>query len=68
MDAKGELHEKVYDVAWGGDRKPDAKGKLPSIGSTVDLANATWSNSIGASELTTVWQDPDFDAKQSALY
>jgi hypothetical protein len=68
MDAMGELHEKVYDVAWSQDRKPDAKGKLPSVGNTVDVENATWTNTIGASELITVWQDPDFDAKQSAFY
>jgi hypothetical protein len=68
MDAKGELHEKVYDVVWGGDRKPDAKGKLPSVGSTVDVENATWTNTIGAPELITVWKDPDFDAKESAFY
>ena len=68
MDAKGEPQEKVYDVVWGGDRQPDAKGKLPSIGSTVDLENATWTNTIGATELITVWQDPDFDAKQRAFY
>ncbi len=68
MDAKGELQEKVYDVAWSGDRKPDAKGKLPSVGSTVDLENATWTNTIGAPELITVWKDPDFDPKLRAFY
>jgi Protein of unknown function (DUF3604) len=68
VDAKGELREKVYDVVWGGDRKPDAKGKLPSVGTTVDVANATWQNTIGAPELITVWKDPDFDAKQRAFY
>jgi hypothetical protein len=68
LDAEGELHEKVYDVAWGGDRNPDAEGKLPSVGSTVDVENATWTNTIGASELITVWQDPDFDVKQRAFY
>ena len=68
LDAKGNVQEKVYDVAWSGDRKPDGKGKLPSVGNTVDVANATWKNSIGAPELITVWKDPDFDAKQRAFY
>jgi hypothetical protein len=68
LDAKGEVHEKVYDVAWSGDRQPDAKGKLPAVGNTVDVENATWKNTIGAPELITVWEDPDFDAKQRAFY
>ncbi|WP_419596757.1 DUF3604 domain-containing protein [Thiolapillus sp.] len=69
MDSKGESHEKVYDVAWADDRKPDPKtGKIPPVGNTVDVANATWSNTIGDPELIAVWQDPDFDAKQSAFY
>jgi hypothetical protein len=68
LDAKGEVQEKVYDVAWSGDRKPGADGKLPSVGSTVDVENATWTNTIGAPELITVWQDPAFDAKQRAFY
>jgi len=68
MDNKSKLHEKVYDVAWSDGRKPDAKGRLPSVGNTVDIANATWTNTIGEPELITVWQDPDFDAKQSAFY
>jgi len=68
IDARGKLHEKVYDVVWGGDRKPDAKGKLPSVGNTVDIENATWTNTIGAPEMITVWKDPDFDAKQRSFY
>jgi hypothetical protein len=68
MDAKGKLHEKVYDVAWSDDRKPDGNGKLPSVGSTVDIPNATFTNTIGAPELISVWQDPDFDAGQRAFY
>jgi hypothetical protein len=70
MDAKGELQEKVYDVAWGDadKRKPGANGRLPSVGSTVDLENATWTNTIGDPELITVWKDPSFDAKQRAFY
>jgi len=68
LDAKGDTQEKVYDVAWSGDRKPDAKGKIPSVGNTVDVENATWTNTIGAPELIAVWKDPDFDAKQRAFY
>jgi len=69
LDAKGELHEKVYDVAWSDDRKPNAKtGKLPPVGNTVDVANASWTNTIGATELITVWKDPNFDSKQKAFY
>ncbi|WP_430642427.1 DUF3604 domain-containing protein [Bradyrhizobium sacchari] len=69
LDKDGNGQEKVYDVAWSGDRKPDAKtGKLPSVGSTVDLANAIWTNTIGAPELITVWKDPDFDPSLRAFY
>jgi hypothetical protein len=68
LDAKGKTHEKVYNVAWSDNRKPDKDGKLPLVGNTVDIKNATWMNSIGASELGTVWSDPDFDAKERAFY
>jgi len=68
LDGNGKTHEKVYDVVWSGDRKPDAKGKLPVVGNTVDVKNANWSNTIGASELGTVWADPDFDPAQRAFY
>ena len=68
LDAKGELNEKVYDVAWSGAREPGADGKLPSVGNTVDLSTATWTNTIGAAELVTVWKDPYFDAKERAFY
>jgi hypothetical protein len=69
LDAKGQLHEKIYDVAWSAGRKPDPKtGKLPSVGNTVDVDNATWTNTIGATELIAVWRDPDFDPAQRAFY
>ena len=70
QDAKGALQEKVYDVAWSDaqTRKPDAGGKLPPVGNTVDVPNATWSNTIGDPELITVWTDPDFDPALRAFY
>jgi hypothetical protein len=68
LDAKGDLPEKVYDVAWGGDRKPGPDGKVPSVGSTVDVANATWTNTIGAPELIGVWRDPTFNVGERAFY
>jgi hypothetical protein len=68
MDDGGDLHEKVYDVTWSGDREPGADGKLPPVGNTVDIEAANWTNTIGASELMTTWSDPDFDADESAFY
>jgi len=68
LDKKGVTREKVYDVAWSGDRVLDADGKLPAVGNTVDAATASWYNTIGASELGTVWTDPDFDPAQKAFY
>jgi hypothetical protein len=68
LDTDGTTHEKVYDVAWSGDRTPGANGTLPPVRSTVDVANANWTNTIGASELGAVWTDPDFDPSESAFY
>jgi hypothetical protein len=70
LDAKGELHEKVYDVVWGdaAKRKPGRDGKLPAVGSTVDVSNASWTNTIGDPELMAVWKDPDFDPAMRAFY
>jgi len=69
-DSAGKLHEKVYDIAWSDakTRKPDAKGKLPPVGNSVNVAEATWTNSIGDAQLTTVWQDPDFSSTDQAFY
>lgn len=69
LDANGELQEKVYDVDWSGDRVIDPKtGKLPAVGSTVDVDKATYTNAIGAGDLAAVWTDPDFDAQERAFY
>jgi len=68
LDSAGMLHEQIYDVAWSGDRKPNAEGKVPAVGNTVDVDNATYRNSIGAAMLQAFWQDPDFDPEERAFY
>ena len=68
LDDKGTTQEKVYDVAWSDARQMGADGKLPAVGNTVDVKNANWTNTIGASELTAVWTDPDFNKDQKAFY
>ena len=68
VDASGELKDRVFDVTWSGQRSPGADGKLPQVGNTVDLNTATYRNSIGAPELSVIWEDPDFDPELSALY
>jgi len=68
LDAKGKAQERVYDVVWSDGRKPSAEGKVPPVGNTVDVKNATWTNTIGDPELITVWTDPDFDPARRAFY
>ncbi|MGA9565270.1 MAG: DUF3604 domain-containing protein [Candidatus Korobacteraceae bacterium] len=65
----GKSTEKIYDVVWSGDRKPDPKtGKVPAVGNTVDIKTATYKNDIGATELIGEWTDPSFDPKAHATY
>ncbi len=68
LDDDGATHEQVYDIAWSGDRRPGREGKLPAVGNTVDAATASFTNTIGTSELGAVWTDPDFDPDQKAFY
>jgi Protein of unknown function (DUF3604) len=70
IDASGRMQEKIFDVAWGdADNRPlGANGKIPAVGDTVDIAKASYSNSIGDPELQTVWSDPEFNANQKAFY
>jgi len=64
----GYPKEAIYDVAWGDadKRKPDASGKLPPVGNTVDIKEASYTNDIGDSQLVAEWTDPDFDPTNSA--
>jgi len=65
----GQSFEKVYDVAWAGNRKPDSEtGRLPAIESTVDLNTGKYTNTVGEPELMALWTDPDFDPSLDAFY
>jgi len=62
--SNGESHEKVYDVALSDGRKD---GSVP-VGNSVNLSTGAYTNDIGAPQLASVWQDPDYDPGQLAFY
>jgi len=69
VDASGKSFEKIFDVAGSGDRAIDpATGLLAPVGNTVDVKTATYDNSIGGTELSAMWTDPEFEAGQQAFY
>ena len=68
IDATGEQQERVYNVAWSDERDLDARGNLPSVGNTVDVKSGRYTNTIGQSEFSLKWADPDFSQQQSAFY
>ncbi len=69
LDKDGKLHERIYDVAVSDGRKIDADGRCRTpVGNTVDVANASYTNTIGAPLLTAHWMDPDFDPVNKAFY
>ncbi|MCY4426107.1 MAG: DUF3604 domain-containing protein [Halieaceae bacterium] len=68
VDASGVSHEKIFEVALSDGRSPDASGAVQPVGNTVDVATATYSNTIGANQLRAFWQDPEFDPAQEAFY
>ena len=68
LDASGKTHEKVYDVAWSGNRRRGPDGKLPPVGNTVNVQQASYDNSIGAPYLSSYWRDPAFEPRQRAFY
>ena len=69
LDAAGELHEQVYDVACSDDRAMDQQNRCAEpVGDTVDIENASYTNSIGDALLGAYWVDPDFDPAEPAFY
>jgi len=69
LGADGKSHEKVYDIAVSGGRTIGADGRCSTpVGDTVNLEDASFTNTIGAAMLGAYWEDPDFDPKRSAFY
>jgi hypothetical protein len=68
LDAAGAHHERVFDVAWSGERRPGQDARLPPVGSSVDVATASYTHTIGAPALAAAWSDPAFDPAQPAFY
>ena len=68
VDADGAQHEKIFNVAMSGGREPRADGSADPVGSTVNVREATYDNSIGAAELSVTWTDPEFDPALPAVY
>ena len=68
VGSDGRPQQVLHEIAWSGNRKPDAKGRLPAVGNTVDLKTATFRNSVGAPSLAVAWTDPAFDPRQRAVY
>ncbi|MEC8426953.1 MAG: DUF3604 domain-containing protein, partial [Pseudomonadota bacterium] len=68
LNDEGVSQEKIFDVAWAGERQPGSDGKLPAIGNSTNLRTGVTTNTIGAVELATVWEDPEFDPAHRAVY
>ena len=68
VDEDGDVHERIVEVTWSGDRRPGRDGKLPPVGNTVDVETALYENSIGAPSLFGSWRDDQFDPEQPAFY
>ena len=68
INEAGDSSEKVFDVAWSSDDRLQADGSLMPVPNTVNLETGTWSNEAGAANLSTAWQDPEFDPTTRAFY
>lgn len=67
-DFEGKLHEKIYNVALSDDRQENPEEKVSSVGNTVNIADASYTNSIGDPEFSVMWEDPDFEKNEFAFY
>ncbi len=69
VDSKGDMQERIYDIAVSDEREIGIDGRSKEeVGNTVDIKTATYTNSIGDAMFMTHWQDPDFDPNVDAFY
>ena len=68
VDARGDSHERVYDVALSDGRRVGSDGRVTPVGNTVDLETGRYENSIGDASLSAFWEDPDFEPESAAFY
>jgi hypothetical protein len=69
VDESGKAQERIFDIAVSDGREIDKDGRCTTpVGDTVDVANATFTNTIGDAVLAAYWEDPTFDPKQDAFY
>lgn len=69
VDSEGKSHEKIFDVAVSPNRKPaSADPQIDAVGNTVDIAIASYTNTIGSPQLSATWQDPEYTPDQHAFY
>jgi hypothetical protein len=69
LDRKGTKHERIYDVAVSDGRSIGADGRCRTpVGDTLDRANASYRNTLGAPLLSAFWEDPAFDPRERAFY
>ena len=69
IDAAGNTHEDVIDVACAGntDVNPETN-RCADNGARVDISDCSINPETGAAELSALWHDPDFDPQQRAFY
>ena len=69
LDARGNTKERVWDVAVSDHRKIGPNGRCTqAVGNTVNVEEASYTNSIGSAALTAYWRDPEFEPTERAFY
>jgi len=69
IDAQGRTHEEVFDVACADGGRVDPRShRCPDNGARVDLSDCSYSQDKGDAQLSALWRDPRYDARERAFY